>query len=341
MASILEKYPHCILKMSKMIQVVPHDSFWPRYFATESHHIQHALGLENATAVHHVGSTAVPGLSAKPSIDMIVVVKNAVCAIENLEKIGYQNKGEFNIPFRYFFSKRKPHDINLNLSHDFNLHLVQENHPEIGLNLIFRDHLRSHSDSRDLYAALKQNLLQDPASFQKPSGFMFSGYNLGKDAFIRKILEKEGYAGRRFLRVAHRQEWSDYHRIKKDLFDSGDLIAGAVYDPNHFSMTAAGHHHFILTCGVKTVAVAHIECLNQNEAALRALAVDRPYQGQGYGSDMVHCVEKWLKNQAFCTIKLHARPDSMPFYKKLGYCEMIFDDPSIQKNSIDLGKILE
>jgi len=337
----------------KMIQFVAYDPHWPVIFDTESDRIAKALG-SCWLAVHHVGSTSVPGLCGKPIIDMCVVVRDTVYAGAVLEKIGYQSKGEFNLPFRYFFSKKEPHEINL--------HLVPENHPEIALNILFRDYLRHHDHSRDLYAALKENLLQDPASFEKADGAMFSGYNLGKDVFIRDILEQAGYAGRRFIRAAHRQEWVDVHRIKKDLFalpglhlpgsdvsdsevtgsgESGsESQPGLVYDPRHPSITAEGNHHFILTCGMRTAVVAHVEFLDKKHAALRALAVDGPYCGQGYGVHMMQCLEKWLKNQNFAVVQLHARPEAAAFYRKLGYVDMVFDDLSIEKKPIDLGKIL-
>jgi GrpB-like predicted nucleotidyltransferase (UPF0157 family) len=55
---------------------------------------------DNCIAIHHVGSTSVPGLAAKPKIDMIVVVKELFSAIEPMQGMGYIHKGEYNIPMR-------------------------------------------------------------------------------------------------------------------------------------------------------------------------------------------------------------------------------------------------
>lgn len=55
---------------------------------------------------------------------------------------------------------------------------------------------------------------------------------------------------------------------------------------------------------------------------------------------MMQLLEKWLKSQNIKIIKMHARPDAEAFYRKLGYIDMEFNDISIQKNYIDLGKML-
>lgn len=310
------------------IQVVPYDPKWPGIFAVESKLIKKALGA-NCVAIHHIGSTSVPGLSAKPKIDMIAVVKNIENSMEPLEKDGFLHKGEWNIPFKCGFTKRGEHKINL--------HVFEEHHPEIELNILFRDYLRSHPESLHSYDRLKEALLLNPLSSLKREGSPFSAYNLGKDKFIRTILEDAGYKKHRFLKVTHYREWEEYHRIKKtQLFDP----IGVMYDPNHITTTAAGHHHFILCLGCEIVAIAHIEILNKTEGALRALATDPKFKVQGYGTEMMLNVERWLKKQKLEVLKMHSRLSAEGFYRKLGYVEMAFNDPCIQKNYIDLGKVL-
>jgi GrpB-like predicted nucleotidyltransferase (UPF0157 family) len=118
--------------MKKIIEVVPYDPKWPHIYEKEAALIRQALG-GNCLAIHHIGSTSVPGLSAKPKIDVIAVVQDPLLARDQLEKIGIQYRGEYNIPLHYGFSKRG--DI------DLNLHVYEEAHPEIELNLCFRDYL--------------------------------------------------------------------------------------------------------------------------------------------------------------------------------------------------------
>lgn len=140
------------------------------------------------------------------------------------------------------------------------------------------------------------------------------------------------------MQVTHIEEWENYHRIKKaQIFDP----IGVIYDPNHPSISASGAHHFILCNGVEVVSIAHIEFLNESDAALRALATDATFQGQGYGMEMIYLLEKWLKRQNIKVIKLHSRLSAEHFYRKLGFVEMEFNDqPSIQEQYIDLGRVL-
>ena len=163
----------------KNIVVVPYNPSWPEFFTIESEKIKEALG-SNCIAIHHIGSTSVPNLSAKPVIDMIGVVKDPEIAIQPLESLGFKYKGEYNIPMRFYFNRTGGIDINL--------HVFREGHPEIDLNLLFRDYLRQHPDARDEYAKLKEDLLQKKSSYEKNNS-SFTGYNLGKDDFIRKILQ--------------------------------------------------------------------------------------------------------------------------------------------------------
>lgn len=314
--------------MSKKIQVVPYDPNWPHIYEKEASLIKEALS-DNCLEVHHIGSTAVPGLAAKPKIDIIAVVRSGDLSIAPLENIGFSYKGEWNIPFKFGFIRRGQDEINL--------HVFEEGHPEIELNILFRDHLRSNPQSLKEYAQIKETLLKDETSSQKQKGSMFSGYNLGKDRFIRQILKTTGYSGHRFLKVTHIQEWEDYHRIRKaEIFG----LTRVIYDPLHPSITSNNAYHFMLCNGIEARAVAHIEFLSESDAALRSLATDSKYQRQGYGTEMMALLEKWLRRQNIKVLKMHSRQSAEPFYRKLGFTDMPFDDPSIQEQHIDLGKVL-
>jgi GrpB-like predicted nucleotidyltransferase (UPF0157 family) len=293
----------------KKVQVVPYDPQWPHIFQTEAHCIQKALS-DNGIAIHHVGSSSVPGLAAKPVIDIIAVVKNGEKAIVPLQKTGYTHGGEYNIPFKEALTKRG--------QNDFNLHVLEQNHSEIELNILFRDHLRKHPSARDQYAQLKADLLADESNHQKNGG-MFVGYTLGKDSFIRSILHDAGYARRRFLRPTHHQEWADYHRIKKT-----EILKplGITYDTNHPSVTSCTAQHFILCDGTTTRSIGHIDVLSQSGAVLRALATDSGFQNQGYGSEILTLMEKWLKKQGTVSLHTHSLLDAQSFYKKRGFVEL-------------------
>ncbi|MBA4249583.1 MAG: GNAT family N-acetyltransferase [Candidatus Puniceispirillum sp.] len=311
-----------------MIKIVSYDEQWPLLFSKEAESLKNIL-QENVIDLHHVGSTSVPDLASKPKIDVIVVVKKPENAIASLKNSQYTYRGEWNVPFKFGFTKRSGYPINL--------HIYEEGHSEIEVNLIFRDHLKNNMQSKAEYEALKLKLATDPTSAQKEDHHFFSTYTLGKDSFIRNVLKQENYDGKRFLKTTHHFEWNEYHRIRKELiFDA----SGLKYDPHHSSLTDPNHHHFILYHGVQIVTALHVEFLNSTTAALRILATDKAFQNKGYASFSMRLMEKWIKSQEIKTIKLHAEPRERPFYEKLGYCDVDFDDVCIVKDYINLGKTL-
>ncbi len=183
---------------------------------------------------------------------------------------------------------------------------------------------------------MKVRLLSIESAHEKGAA-MFSGYNLGKDVFIRKILEQAGFQGLCVRLCTHYEEWKAYHRIRKgQIFDHTPVV----YDPNHPTLTLANHHHLVLYKGTTIVSVAHVEMLSAREAAIRSLATDEPYKGNGYGSYLLEMVEKWMKRQGIEIVKTHAALRAEGFYRSLGYQDMPFDDPSICADTIDFGKRL-
>ena len=93
--------------MNRTVEVVSYNPEWPLMFEIESSLIKQALG-SNCLAVHHIGSTSIPGLNAKPIIDILPVVKNILdvdASTEAMEKLGYDVKGEYGIAFRRYFQK--------------------------------------------------------------------------------------------------------------------------------------------------------------------------------------------------------------------------------------------
>jgi GrpB-like predicted nucleotidyltransferase (UPF0157 family) len=252
---------------TKIIEVVEYDQEWPKLFLTESKAIAEVLG-NNLIAIYHVGSTSIPGMLAKPIIDIIGVVKNICDSPTPLESIGYLYKGEWNIPFKYSFSKRS-REIKVNL------HIYEASHPEIELNLIFRDKIKEDIGLFEEYKQLKIALLQEPSSFQKNNS-IFTGYNLGKDLFIRKALKLAGYSGTRFLRCAHIEEWKTVENILR------------LHNTSISKIKKGGDHHFILTIGITVVAYAYLEHHKADNIKIFSAA------GYEYSRDILkNMVEKW------------------------------------------------
>jgi GrpB-like predicted nucleotidyltransferase (UPF0157 family)/N-acetylglutamate synthase-like GNAT family acetyltransferase len=313
--------------MKKDIQIFLYNPDWPRQFELESSHICQVLGA-NVKAIYHIGSTSVPGLSAKENIDIMCVANNLDSTL-CLETIGYKFKGELNIPFRYYFSKN-------HLEQKVNLHVVEPNHGFIALNLCIRDYLRHNENARLAYEALKYELINDSDSFVR-SNNGFPKYTLEKDVFIKSLLDAANFQEIMINMCTHYAEWEAYHRIKEaEIFNPSNIV----YDRNHITLTHSNHYHFVMYKGVKIVCVAHIEFLNESEVALRTIATDEPYKRQGYGAYMLKFLERWILTKKVSVIKLHAALNAEKFYRKLGYTEMEFDDPSILSRKIDMGKVL-
>jgi GrpB-like predicted nucleotidyltransferase (UPF0157 family) len=153
-----------------------YDLTWPDRFAALAARVQAVLG-DVMLRAEHVGSTAVPGLAAKPIIDLDVVVArvNFPEATRRLGKLGYIHEGDLGITGREAF--RWPPDCERH-----HLYVVAEEAAELRRHLAFRDALRADAVLRDRYAALKRSLVT-----QHP--YDMKAYTEGKTAFIMATLE--------------------------------------------------------------------------------------------------------------------------------------------------------
>lgn len=316
--------------MTRKIEIVPYNPAWPQMFEEEAKIIRQALG-ESCVALHHVGSTSIPGLTAKPQIDIIVAVKDLVSSFPPLIKTGYTQKGEFNIPFHMIFDERDGHPRT-------NIHVFEEDNPEIELNLLFRDYLRNHPEVRDAYGALKHALLERKESHEREKHGL-SGYNLGKDAFITKILNKTGFNGLCMRSCTHHKEWEAVRNFRnKNFFDKVPMA-----DPYTWTFDHKDHIHFVFYQGTNIIGYAHLQLWPDHRAALRIIVIDEQIRGQGLGGQFLFLCERWLKEKGFKVLQTQASPDAYPFYLKYGYSEMPFNDPdgyASDPQDIDMGKVL-
>lgn len=149
---------------------------WPLAFQQEAKQLTGLLG-DLLVTVHHIGSTSVPGLAAKPIIDLLPVVRDIAQVDEYtavLEQANYKPWGEYGIPGRRFFTKDRAG------YRTHNIHMFQVGDPAIERHLAFCAYLRNHPDVRDEYEALKQeNYARYPADI--------AGYNESKSAWIKRI----------------------------------------------------------------------------------------------------------------------------------------------------------
>lgn len=178
--------------MSRIIEVVAYDPFWIAAFEKEAAALNAVFG-KRAIEVHHIGSTAVPGLDAKPIIDILVVL-DATRDINSfdraMEDIGYRVRGECldapvpGTPGRFYFSKAA------NGVHTHHVHVCAKGHPEILDKLAFRDYLRAHRSEAAAYGELKRRIAAE-------NRFDNVGYMRAKDDFVKVILAeaRRWYAG--------------------------------------------------------------------------------------------------------------------------------------------------
>src|SRR5215469_5718611 len=134
------------------IQIDEYDPEWPRLFEREAKRIRATLG-DRVLLLEHVGSTSVPGLAAKPRIDLLLVVANSAdepAYVPALEAAAYVSL--IREPQWYEHRMFKGPDT------DINLHVFSRGCPEIERTLAFRDRLRSSAEDRELYARAKRSL---------------------------------------------------------------------------------------------------------------------------------------------------------------------------------------
>ena len=159
--------------MPQHITVSPYDPEWPRQYSAERTHIA-AILKDNCIAIYHIGSTAVPGLAAKPIIDILAVVRDLAqvdAAAAQFAAIGYESLGPYGIPGRRYL--RKGGDERTHQLHVFQA----EDWANIGRHLAFRDYLRTHETARAEYAALKESLARE-------FPYDIDGYCDGKARFV-------------------------------------------------------------------------------------------------------------------------------------------------------------
>ncbi len=162
------------------VHVAPYDPSWPTEFTAEADCIRAALAGV-AVAVHHIGSTAIPGIFAKPIIDILLEVDDiqTLDAFSSaLAELRYEAKGEFGIPGRYYFRKNDHKGTRTHQVHAFVHHS-----PHIERHLAFRDYLNAHADTAQAYSELKRSLVQS-------CNGDFDAYMDGKDAFIKDVEQK-------------------------------------------------------------------------------------------------------------------------------------------------------
>jgi GrpB-like predicted nucleotidyltransferase (UPF0157 family) len=164
--------------MANPIIVLDYDPTWPGIFQSLRKRIADALG-DMAAAIEHVGSTAVPGLAAKPIIDIDVLLASEPmlsAAIEHLARLGYIPRGNLGVPEREAFyapENDPPH----------HLYVCPPRSAEFRRHVAFRDYLRAHPKDAKMYGELKLVLAK---RFREDR----SAYNNAKTEFVAEVTSR-------------------------------------------------------------------------------------------------------------------------------------------------------
>ena len=164
-------------KLGEVI-IVAYDPVWVERFREESNCIASVFGGE-LLSIYHIGSTSIPGMSAKPVVDIMPVVRD-ISKVETFNagmiQLGYTPMGEYGITGRRHFVKGA--DVRTH-----HVHSYQPDNPEVKRHLDFRDYLIAHEDEARQYVQLKVRLA-------KQHRYDIESYTQGKAAFIKGALAK-------------------------------------------------------------------------------------------------------------------------------------------------------
>ena len=167
--------------MSDAIEIHEYDPRWPEQFAVIARRVRCTLGPDLLVAIEHIGSTAVPGLAAKPVIDLGVIIKSAdllPAAVAGLATIGYVHEGDKGIPDRAAFhwppGETRHH-----------LYVCSPASRELYRQIAFRNFLRACPNERAKYAALKYALAE---RYREDRG----AYSDAKTDFVLSVLKRAG-----------------------------------------------------------------------------------------------------------------------------------------------------
>ncbi|QHA90904.1 GrpB family protein [Bacillus sp. N1-1] len=159
----------------RKVEVQEFKEIWRELFLLEARKIEQVYG-DNMIEIHHIGSTAVEGLKAKPVIDLLPVVNDLTLVDQKnpeMKKLGYESLGENGLTGRRFFRKggdQRSHHV----------HLYEKGNPDIDRHLAFRDYLIAHPEDRLRYGEKKAKLAE-----RYPNDM--EAYIMGKDSLVKEI----------------------------------------------------------------------------------------------------------------------------------------------------------
>lgn len=183
--------------MRNEVVLHPYTEDWVTQYKAEAKKIKKALG-SNVVSIHHMGSTAIPGMIAKPIVDILVVVDRLrFINVPGLEALGYSSQlvSNFSIPLHRFFQRQ-----------GFHLHIFETGNAAVDMHLMFKKFLLAHPDARQEYQSLKQQLADRFPLDRKQ-------YTKGKNAWVKAALRSMGCKGASLAFPFHDEEWEAYRSL--------------------------------------------------------------------------------------------------------------------------------
>lgn len=288
--------------MALTSQIVPYDPEWPVRFETEAARLRSIFGL-GRFEIHHVGSTAVPGLSAKPEIDLLAVYHGAEISAsteQQLKDLGYRRGGDLT-PGHHFFKR----DVDGVRTHK--LHVIKASHPKIAHLLTFRDKLRANDVLRSEYEQLKLRLERENTSGIRE-------YLDGKEPFIDAVVlgrpfedSAKGLATRLICVAVEASDQQDIDR----LLAVSDAVAARLY-PGEFRRPLTGRTladtkalMFIARdASGRALGCAALMDLPDGTAELKRLIIDPQHAGKGVGRSLLSAILQAARERGLRTVVL-------------------------------------
>ncbi len=163
------------------IEIVPHNPMWKNAFELEAQQLRAALAGRVAQ-IHHIGSTSIPDIYAKPIVDILVEADD-LSQVDQCNSamvtLGYQVMGEYGILGRRYFRKE-----NAQGKRTHHVHIFQVGSSDVTRHLAFRDYVKAYPDVGQQYSELKRSLISQIDSDD------MEAYLDGKDSFIKMIQER-------------------------------------------------------------------------------------------------------------------------------------------------------
>jgi len=293
---------------TKRVVVMPYDEAWPNDFIKIRDEIKEVLG-DLALRIEHVGSTSVRGLSAKPIIDIDVVIRDRQVldeVVSALAEIGYCHEGDLGIPGREAFKyDGKEH---LRKHH---LYVCTQDCAELKRHIVFRDYLRSHPEALREYSRIKEE------------GAKLYPDDIPALRILYRLLEEDGvrYQPEHFV-IGDRTE-----EFFQGIFDS-DTQDILVADTDG---VAIGFVHCMI------IPQKKVSCLKpQTVVYLQDLCVQENMRDKGIGTALMRAAKDYGKEKGADFIRTQVFPgnvDGMRFYERNGFCEMM---KTIECQSLDV-----